>query len=93
MEHGLSVHPLLVRYLCFIHQKYIPNFSKVNRKKYHCICCLCLDLGHANNGERCRNICQFHGPLSKEKSVCRTVAGQNQGCTPTGEFIGQCFQL
>ena len=76
MEHGLSVHPLLVRYI-----------SKVNGKNYHCIPLLCLDVGYANNGEKCRNKCQFHGPWSKEKSMCRTVAGQNQSCTPTGEFL------
>ena len=50
-------------------------------------------MGYANNGEKCRNICQFHGPGSKEKSMCRTVAGQNQSCTPTGEFFEQCFKL
>ena len=80
----------------YIESTYQTYFSKVNKKittVYHCTFLLCLDVGYANNGERCRNKCQFHGPWSKEKSMCRTVAGQNQSCTPAGEFFEQCFKL
>ena len=49
-------------------------------------------MGYANNGEKCRNICQFYGPWP-EKSMCQTVTGQKQSCTPTGEFFKQCFIL
>ena len=48
---------------------------------------VCLDIGYTNNGEQCRNRCKFHGPLYEEKHMCRTLAGDLDYCTPTGEFI------
>ena len=44
-----------------------------------------LDIGYTNNGEQCRNRCKLYGPL--EKNMCRTLAGDLDYCTPTGEFI------
>ena len=48
---------------------------------------VCLDIGYTNNGEQCRNKCKFYGPLYEEKNMCRTLAGDLDYCTLTGEFI------
>ena len=89
MEHGLNVHPLLVRYLCWIqtkHQYYLSN-EAIKLLNMSVICFVFLDMGYTNNGEQCRNRCKFYGPMYEEKNMCRTLAGDLDYCTPTGEFI------
>ena len=46
-----------------------------------------LDIGYTNNGEQCRNRCKLYGPAFEEKNMCRTLAGDLDYCTLTGEFI------
>ena len=86
MEHGLSVLPLLVRYLCVTqlkYQRYPPNRIK---KHYSCNFFLSLDVGYTNNGAQCRTRCKFYGG---SENKCRTGAGdwEWEYCTPTGEFF------
>ena len=72
MEHGLIAPPLHVRYSYFLY----------NKKNYTCHF-FSLDIGYANNGEQCRNRCQFY---AEEFTWCWTVAGHlAANCTPTGE--------
>ena len=86
MEHGLSVHPLLVSTLLVRHtqidyQNYLPN----EVKKYSCEKFLYLDVGYTDNGDRCKNRCQFY---DQEYNWCWTVDGDYYWdyCTPNGEF-------
>ena len=47
------------------------------------LCIFFLDVGYTDNGEQCRNRCQFY---AEEFTWCWTVAGHlAANCTPTGE--------
>ena len=61
----------------------------MKQTNYHeCKFFVCLDIGYTNNGEQCRNRCKFygHGWMVEQKNMCRTLAGDLDYCTPTGEF-------